>query len=65
MLISDLENYLEGLRHRHGDIEIHEAVKEYGHKDFTIESLASFIRIEQSYFKKEDITKHSLVVGRH
>lgn len=64
MKISDIEKYLVAIRETLGDMEIVEAAHEYGTKEFTPETLSSFIRLEDTY-RKDELTSQELVFGRH
>lgn len=64
MKLSELETVLADLRGQIGDVEVNEALPEYGWKPITEESVGCLIRVETSQARGEATTQE-LVIGRH
>ncbi len=62
--ISDVINRLRELQEERGDVEIFEALHDYGWREFTPESLAKFIRVATSQERGGPVVEH-LVIGKH
>lgn len=76
MKISGIENYLAKLKVALGDVEVYEALDEYGHKNMDEIDLKNFIQIEKqealdhSYcnamiHKCRRTVREFLVIGNH
>ena len=65
MTISELEQVLAGWRKCFGDVEVNEALHEYGWRPLTAESVETFIRIETITYRDGRPTERNLVIGRH
>ena len=66
MKLSEVEAALAALRQQYGDVEVNEAMPEYGFIPFTVESFASFVRFETTTYPNDDRPdKIDFVMGRH
>lgn len=65
MKLSEMEAALATIREQFGDVEINEAVQEYGHKPFTNESFAAFVNFETSMYRDGRPDERNLVMGHH
>jgi len=65
MKISELETHLAEFRGRLGDVEIWEALPEYGERELTDESIKKFLRIVVHTYPKENRSEDFLVIGCH
>jgi hypothetical protein len=62
--ISDVVNRLRELQEERGDVEIFEALRDYGWCEFTPESLTKFIRIATGQERGGPVVEY-LVIGKH